>query len=124
MPDGDRFEITVIQYISGVYDMKPEVFEQTLQAAKPDRWEALMGTVAEAWTKRAREEALLIGEAQGLAKGKAETLTRLLERRFGPLRRQTHDRIANAELDQIETWLDALLDAPDLNGVFAAGKRH
>lgn len=91
-----------------------------------------MGTIVETL----KQEALLTGEARGLAKGKAEgiaeglvvgladTLTRLLKRRFGPLPRKLRDRIAAAELNEIEAWLDAILDAPDLEAVFATDTPH
>ena len=136
LPDGDRFEITVIQYIVAVHEMQPAALEEALRAAKPERWEALMGTVAETWTKQALAVGLAVGEARGEARGKAEGLargeargkaaglTRLLERRFGPLPRPVRDRIAAASLKQLDTWLDAILDAPSLEAVFGGPDIH
>ena len=140
LPDGDRFEIMVIQYIVAVHEMQPAALEEALRAAKPERWEALMGTVAEAWTKRAlaegeargeargKAEGLARGEArgkaEGLAEGEAKSLTRLLERRFGPLPGPVRDRITAASLEQLDTWLDAILDAPSLEALFGEPDIH
>ena len=124
--------------------MQPAALEEALRAAKPERWEALMGTVAETWTKQAQAEGLAEGlargkaeglargeargkaegKAEGLAEGEAKSLTRLLERRFGPLPRPVRDRIAAASLEQLDTWLDAILDAPSLKALFGGPGSH
>ena len=87
-----------------------------------------MGTVAETWTKQAQAEGKARGEArgraEGLAEGEAKSLTRLLERRFGPLPRPVRDRIAAASLEQLDTWLDAILDAPSLEAVVGEPGGH
>jgi len=53
-----------------------------------------------------------------------KSLTRLLERRFGPLSGFVHERIAVAGPWQVEAWLEAVLDAPDLEAVFTVATRH
>jgi len=47
-----------------------------------------------------------------------------LERRFGPLSGFVHERIAVAGPWQVEAWLEAVLDAPDLEAVFTVATRH
>ncbi len=109
--DGD-LEAATLAYIIRFHETEPDVLEDALRTAKPDRWEALMGTVAEAWLE------------QGKAEGKAATLTRLLERRFGPLPREVAPRIAAADLDELDTWLDRVLDAATLDSVFGSRAAH
>ena len=103
-----------------------------------------MGTVAEAWLEQGKAEGLVEGRAEGLVEGKAEglvegkvegkaeglvegkaaTLTRLLERRFGPLPRELASRISAADLDELDTWLDRVLDAGTLDAVFGSRAAH
>jgi len=62
------------------------------------------------------------GEARGLEKGRVEgearSLTRLLERRFGPLPDALADRIAEADIAELERWTDRVLAATSLEVVF------
>jgi len=91
-----------------------------------------MDTIAETWIKQGHQEGLLAGrqegrregKAEGIVEGEAKSLTRLLERRFGPLPGSVHERIAVAGPWQVEAWLDAVLDAPDLEAVFTTATRH
>ena len=101
------------------YELTPTVLETAARAAKPERWEALMSTVAEAWVREAKAE----GRAEGEAKGKAETLLRLLQRRFGPVPESTRARVAVGSAAELDVWIDALLDAHSLTEVFAARPR-
>jgi len=55
------------------------------------------------------------------AEGRKRDLTRLLERRFGPLPQDVRDRMATANLDRPDRWLDRLPDARSLDAVFVAG---
>jgi len=71
-----------------------------------------------------KAEGLAMGKAEGLATGKAETLVRQLERRFGPLAADARGRVATAGVADIDAWLDAVIDAPDLPSVFGEGRRH
>ena len=58
------------------------------------------------------------GRLAGMAEGKAETLSRLLTRRFGPLPEWVGPRLQGATADQLDLWADRVLDAPTLLGVF------
>ena len=74
-----------------------------------------------------RQEGRDEGRAEGRLKAKTDDLTRLLTRRFGPLPEWATARIAAAELSQLDTWIDGLLDAPsltDLLGSVDAPARH
>lgn len=55
---------------------------------------------------------------KGKLEGEAIALQRLLSKRFGQLPVDVLARIANATPDQIESWLDAVLDAPRLDAIF------
>ncbi len=73
-------------------------------------WEAFPGRVgAKAYAK---------GRAQGLAEGQACALHRLLKKRFGAVSSGLHELLNTADENSIETWLDRVFDAHDLNSVF------
>ncbi len=63
------------------------------------------------------EEAMAMSGAK--AEGKAELLTRLLNKRFGPLSIEASQRLQTATPEQLEVWTDRILDAPTLADVFA-----
>jgi predicted transposase YdaD len=118
-------------YILTVHDTNRDTVVDALRRAKPERWEAVMGTVAEEIFNEGMAEGIAKGKAEGIAegiaKGKAQEqavlLLRLLERRFGPLPNTTRRRIATATPDALQSWFDAALDAADLDEVFR-GTRH
>ncbi len=120
--DDESYKIAVLTYIIRTYHLERSVLETTLRAAKPESWEAMMGTIGEILSREARQEGLQVGRAEGKAEGKAEelarSLVRLLERRFGPLSQDIAARIAGAELETIERWFDAAIDATALADVF------
>ena len=58
------------------------------------------------------------GIEQGLLKGEALALQRLLAKRFGPLPDRATHQIASATTDQIDLWIDRVLEAQSLNDVF------
>jgi hypothetical protein len=62
----------------------------------------------------AREE----GREEGLTLAKTATLTRQLTRRFGALPDWASKRVQEASGEQIDVWLDRILDAPTLQLVF------
>ena len=120
LPDGSELELQVLSYIVRTYELTPVVLETAARAAKPERWEALMSTVAEAWVREAKAQGRAEGEAKGEARGKAETLLRLLQRRFGSVPESARARVAVGSAAEIDAWLDALLDAQSLTEVFDA----
>ena len=134
--DDESYKIAVLTYIIRTYHLERSVLETTLRAAQPESWEAMMGTIGEILSREARQEGLQVGRAEGKAEGEAEgeargeargeakglarSLVRLLERRFGPLSQDITARIAGAELETIERWFDAAIDAAALADVFSA----
>ncbi len=59
------------------------------------------------------------GELKGRQEGKAETLTRQLQYRFGNLPSWATEKVSNAKPAMLEEWSLRILDAPTLESVFA-----
>jgi predicted transposase YdaD len=64
-----------------------------------------------------KQEGRQEGRQEGKQEGKADTLTRQLQRRFGPLPQWAADKIATANLATLEEWSLRILDAPSLESV-------
>lgn len=64
------------------------------------------------------EKGIKKGIEKGIAKGEALVLERLLSKRFGPLPPEIAQLISTASPEEVETWLDRLLDAPSLGEIF------
>ncbi len=118
---GSEFERHLMRYIVERMNLTPPMLEASLRRTKPDRWEALMGTVAEAWIEQGRAEGIEKGLAQGIEKGQAGLLLRQLERRFGALPESVRQRVRDASVSELEVWAEAVLDAASLEEVLAAG---
>ena len=58
------------------------------------------------------------GYARGKAEGKAQTLIRLVRRRFGPASEQVIARIEGARAAELDQWIDRVLDARSLAELF------
>ena len=78
----------------------------------PRTKEHLMATLVERLVQK--------GWAEGNAAGKAETLLRLLMLRFGAVPDRVKARVRAAVGGDLDAWLDAILEAPDLDAVFAS----
>ena len=59
----------------------------------------------------------------GKAEGKADSLQRLMRRRFGTLPDWAVERIAAAPLAQLDAWLDAVLDVDAIEALIAPAPR-
>jgi predicted transposase YdaD len=78
------------------------------------------------WTEKWRQEGLKQGLEQGIEQGIEQgrreqarnLLRRQLNHRFGPLDEWAEERLALAELDELEAWAERLLDAESLESVF------
>ena len=67
--------------------------------------------------ERGLQQGLEQGIEQGIVKGEALVLQRLLAKRFGPLPAHVVHTISTASAEQIDTWVDRVLDAPSLEDV-------
>ena len=103
-------------YILNEFDADPA----DLKAALGEKGEELLGQLAEAFVG----EALAKAEAKGLAKGRASTLNRQLEYRFGPLSPVVRERVQCASKHELDEWRDAVLNAPTLEAVIGDTPRH
>ncbi|WP_418647486.1 hypothetical protein ACNQFN_21155 [Thauera butanivorans] len=74
------------------------------------------------WSERARHAGMEQGIQQGLLQGREEGREdgerELLSRRFGPLDRQTSERLQRAARVELERWADNMLEARRLQDVF------
>ncbi len=128
--DGSDLEVAVLNYIVRVMNTRPAALETALRRAKPERWETLMGTIAETWMEQgeARGKAVGIAEgeargkavgiAEGEARGKAETFLRLARLKFGDLPEHRVEAVRTASPAQLDNWLEPLLTAENLEDVF------
>ncbi len=148
LPDGTVLKKIVFRYIVEKYEVPLEDVRAALDTAKDGGGKALMGTIAEALKQEGkaegearglaageilgREKGLAEGQARGKAEGKAEglaegearSLMRLLVKRFGPLPEPVVAQIAAGSIEELDRWVDRVLDAPDLEAVFADRRDH
>ncbi len=76
------------------------------------------GTI-EAYEAEKRMEYMTTWERNGMRKGEATMLKRLLTRRFDGLPGWVEERLAQASREQLESWADRVLDAKRLEDVFS-----
>lgn len=76
----------------------------------------------EQWADAYRAEGEAKGKAEGKAEGRTEgealALQKLLSRRFGVVPAAVLEQISNAPIEQIDSWLDRVLDARSLDELF------
>ena len=130
---GSEFERHLMRYIVERMNLTPPMLEASLRRTKPDRWEALMGTVAEAWIEQGRAEGIEKGLADGRAEGREEgreegraegqagLLLRQLELRFGEVPDAARERVRGASVAELEAWAETVLVAASLDEALAAG---
>ncbi|NBC14287.1 MAG: DUF4351 domain-containing protein [Gammaproteobacteria bacterium] len=113
LPENDRRDVlTRLLILAGLRHAEPILIEELERMpVQIDIREHpyLMSLVAEFEAK---------SKAEGKAEGKAEVLLRLLERRFPSLPDNRRAQIRAAPLEQLDLWLDAVLDADTLDAVF------
>ena len=122
---GSAYERHILRYVVEGMNLTPDRLEASLRRTRPDRWETLMGTVAEAWIEQGRTEGIEKGLAQGIEKGQAAgqagLLLRQLELRFGALPDAVRERVRGASAAELEAWAEAVLTADSLEEVMRAG---
>jgi hypothetical protein len=93
--------------------MVEEIEDHGSALAVPDdllEMKTMLSTLRETW----KQEWL----AEGEARGRAESLIRLTEKRFGPMSPELREKIMGADAATIDQWFDRAIDAPDLHSVF------
>ena len=73
---------------------------------------------AQAYKAEGKAEGRAEGKAEGSAVGEALALQRLLQKRFGAVPSDVLAKISAASLEQIDAWLDLVLDARSLDDIF------
>ena len=100
-----------------------EELERKLAAVKPEQKESVLGSMMEKLKAEGRVEGEAKGRVEGRVEGEAKSLTRLLERRFGPLPAAIKSRVDRADLKQLDAWIDRVLDVKSLDAMFGATKQ-
>ncbi len=113
----DRMFTIIMEYAYQVSDTEPEELQAFFHRLGPDAQEAYMSTTLE----RGVAQGVAKGRAEGVAKGRvegvAETLARLLVKRFGPLTPEQTTKIESATTDQLDAWVDRVIDATSIDDV-------
>ena len=64
------------------------------------------------------------GMEKGMQQGQSRALSRQLTSRFGALPDWARQKLVNATAADLDTWIDAILDAESIEDVFASKSRH
>ena len=108
LPEGHPLEIALLVYIARVFATTEADVQRALVATRPERAEELAMTVAEEWIERGEKNA------------EARTLLRQIERKFGTEAKDAyHQRVANASGEELELWLDRIVDAESVASLFS-----
>ena len=97
-------------------------YTDLLKAARkilPEEEPMYRRTIEEQLTKIGEARGLAQGVAQGTLRAKADTLMRLMARRFGQVPTRAGQRIRKADETQLDAWLDRILDAKSLKDALA-----
>src|SRR4051794_33160764 len=117
---GSGILVSAFIYINWAYDaVDRRAIEGALARAPDEQREAVISVMAQE-----REQGRIEGEALGKARGKAETLLRLLERRFHGVPKPYHAQVLAADVVQLDTWIDAVLEAESIDAVFGGPTAH
>jgi len=78
----------------------------------------LLAERVQEWTKQWQEEGRQEGRQEGRKEAGTQLLIRQLERKFGPLDADVHQRIREADADRLLKWAEQLVTADRLTDVF------
>jgi hypothetical protein len=125
---GSGILVSAFIYINWAYDaVDRRAIEAALARAPDEQREAVMSVMAqerEQGRVEGRAEGRAEGETQGKARGKAETLLRLLDRRFHGVPEDYRTQVLAANAEQLDAWIDAVLDAESIDAVFGGPTAH
>jgi len=110
------FRMLVI-YATTVYaSVNPILLRRAIHKVRPEWEDEMLSIAAREWMAE--------GAAIGRAEGKADTLLRLLRRRFKSLPADVEERVRTAGTGPLDDWTDRILEAQTLDDVFGAKPRH
>jgi hypothetical protein len=90
-------------------------------AAIQGRYHAMLRAMDQVGVERiVIEDLVAFGKDQGRLEGEAKTLLKQLALRFGPVSEEVEKRVRSAPEAELERWLERVLTAGSLEGVFAA----
>ena len=120
LSEGTAFENQTYEYILYAYGTDLD----TVLATVETKGATSVVNLVEELISKGRAEGHAEGEAKGEVRGRASILNRLLERRFGSLPATVRERVRSASVRELDTWGDAVLEAPTLEAVFEGPSRH
>ena len=95
-----------------------ETYIEFLRPIMGQEDETTMMTIADKLRAEGRDDGVREGRNEGLREGQSQLVLELLAGRFGSLPRETEERVAKAEMDELKRWAMRLLDAHSLDEVF------
>jgi hypothetical protein len=132
---GDEVVDAVCMYALAVSNVRPKPLAERISNILQRPEDMVMSTLQRIYKKgraegeiegraRGKAEGRVEGKAEGRVEGKvegcAETLLRLLGKRFGPLPATIIRRVRSATATELARWTDRVLDAASLAKVFGA----
>ncbi len=109
--DRPQLERMVVVWIRAMLMHRPGL---DVHLPEVDNLRELKVMLADHWVEWGRE-----CKAEGMQQGEALALQKLLAKRFGAITPAVLEAIAKASPEQIDIWLDRLLDAENMDAVFA-----
>ncbi|MEI8397288.1 MAG: Rpn family recombination-promoting nuclease/putative transposase [Rhodospirillaceae bacterium] len=107
----------LVVYATTVYpDVNPPLLRTIIRKVKPEWEDQMLSIAAKEWMAE--------GRAEGETKGKAVTFRRLLQRKFKTLPSNVEALIQAANGDQLDEWLDRILDAKGFTDIFGSDLPH
>ena len=101
--------LALLRYVAEVYAELDRTTMEALIAPLANEEHSQMTTLLQRLfaegKAEGRAEALREGEANGLRKGKADSLRIVLEQKFGPLPQEMLEKIEDADLATLESWM-------------------
>ncbi|TVP59148.1 MAG: DUF4351 domain-containing protein [Halomonadaceae bacterium] len=116
------------QAVRGLLQLEPDIERQLKYIDFIDIYSALDDNDMKSYQERypqetqtmagLRERLLTEGVEQGVQQGERGVLVKQLTRRFGPLESQTVERVQKASIEEVDEWLENILEARSLDEVF------
>lgn len=99
-----------------------QIYQAIRQTIPKPTGDAIMNPLERAFeeaTNQGLNQGIRQGLSQGISQGLGQALRRLLTQRFGALTQDTEARLSNAGLQQLESWMDRVLNARSIDDALA-----